>query len=78
VELALLMMFGCLVIVWLVFFKFKWLRFSIAWGIVSSFIVLHVLLIFMIGLRFVTPYTTNARSSSTPSSSFRVSPSRRS
>ncbi len=60
-ELALLMMFGCLVIVWLVFFKFKWLRFSIAWGVVSSFVVLHVLLIFMIGLRFVTPYTTNAK-----------------
>ena len=60
-ELALLMMFGFLVVVWLVFFKFKWLKFNIAWGIVSAFFELHILLIFMIGLRFMTPYSTNAK-----------------
>ena len=49
------------VVVWLVFFKFRWLKFSIAWGVVSVFVGLHLLLIFMIGLRFVTPYSTNAR-----------------
>jgi multidrug resistance efflux pump len=60
-ELALLMMFGFLVVVWLVFFKFKWLKFNIAWGIVSAFFELHILLIFLIGLRFMTPYSTNAK-----------------
>jgi multidrug resistance efflux pump len=45
---------------WLVFFKFKWLKLSPGWGIVSAFFVLHLLLVFVIGLRFVTPYATNA------------------
>jgi multidrug resistance efflux pump len=48
------------VIVWLVFFKFRWLKFSIPWGVVSGFVGVHLLLIFMIGLRFVTPYSTDA------------------
>src|SRR5271170_4449596 len=47
--------------VWLVFFKFKWLRFSPAWGLVSVFIGVHLFLIFIIGLRFVTPYSANAK-----------------
>jgi multidrug resistance efflux pump len=49
------------VVVWLVFFKFRWLKFSIAWGVVSVFVGLHLLIIFLIGLRYVTPYSTNAR-----------------
>lgn len=53
--------FGFILFVWLVFFKLKWLKFSPAWAIVSVFIFVHVLLIFMIGLRFVTPYSTNAK-----------------
>jgi multidrug resistance efflux pump len=48
-------------VVWLVFFKFKWLKFSIAWGIVSAGFGAHLLIIFMIGLRFVTPLATEAR-----------------
>lgn len=47
--------------VWLVFFRFKWLKWSIGWAIVTSFFFLHLLLIFMIGLRFVTPYSTDAK-----------------
>ncbi len=62
---ALVICFGYLVLVWLVFFKFKWLQFSIAWGVVSAFVGLHLLLIFLIGLRFVTPYSTDARYSHT-------------
>jgi len=58
---ALVLCFGYAVLVWLVFFYFKWLKFSIAWGVVSVFVGLHLLIIFMIGLRFVTPYSTNAR-----------------
>ena len=47
--------------VWLVFFKFKWLKWSIAWAVVVSFGGLHVLLVFMIGLRFFTPYSTDGK-----------------
>ncbi len=46
--------------VWLVFFQLKWLQWSIAWAIVSLFVLVHALLIFMIGLRFVTPASTQA------------------
>jgi multidrug resistance efflux pump len=55
------LLFGFAAAVWLVFFKFRWLKFSIAWGVVSLFFGLHLLLIFMIGLRFVTPESTDAR-----------------
>jgi multidrug resistance efflux pump len=58
---GLVLCFGYVVLVWLVFFHFKWLKFSIAWGVVSVFVGLHLLIIFLIGLRFVTPYSTNAR-----------------
>jgi len=47
--------------VWLVFFRFKWLKWSIPWAIISGLIFLHVLLIFLIGIRFVTPYATDAK-----------------
>ena len=46
--------------IWLVFFKFKWLKFNIVWGVVSFWIGFHLLLIFMIGLRFDAPYTIDA------------------
>ena len=60
------MMIGILVIIfsvaafWLVFFKFKLLRLTPGWGFVFGLVVLHLLLIFLIGLRFVTPNSTNA------------------
>jgi len=47
--------------VWLVFFKFKWIKFNIVWGVVSGWVGLHLLLVFMIGMRFVTPYSSDAR-----------------
>src|SRR5271170_6686592 len=47
--------------VWLVFFKLKLLKFSITWGVVSGLVGIHILLIFVIGIRFVTPYSTDAR-----------------
>ena len=55
------LLFAFAFVIWLVFFKFKWLTFSIPWAIVSSLVVVHVLLIFMIGLRFVTPASNNAK-----------------
>ena len=47
--------------VWLTFFKFKWMKFNVAWGFVTAFVGVHLLLIFLIGLRFVTPYSTDAK-----------------
>jgi len=47
-------------IFWLVFFKLKLLRLTPGWGIVFAFFVLHLFLVFLIGLRFVTPNSANA------------------
>ena len=58
---GLVLLFGYVVAVWLVFFKFRWLKFSIPWGVVSFVFGLHLLIIFLIGLRFVTPYSTEAK-----------------
>jgi multidrug resistance efflux pump len=52
---------GFILFVWLVFFRFKLLKFSVAWALVSVFIFLHVLFIFLIGLRFMTPASHDAR-----------------
>jgi multidrug resistance efflux pump len=52
---------GFILFVWLIFFRFKLLKFSVAWALVSVFIFLHVLFIFMIGLRFMTPASHDAR-----------------
>ena len=59
--LALVLLFGYAVIVWLIFFRFKWLKFSIVWGVVSVTVWLHLFIIFMIGLRFMTPLATEAK-----------------
>src|SRR5271165_5321267 len=56
--ILILIFFG--VIFWLVFFKFKLLRLNPAWGFFSAIFVVHLFLIFVIGLRFVTPNSTNA------------------
>jgi multidrug resistance efflux pump len=45
---------------WLVFLKFKWLRPTPGWVFGFSVVVLHLFLIFVIGLRFVTPSSANA------------------
>jgi multidrug resistance efflux pump len=50
-----------LAVVWLVFFKLKLLKFSITWGVVCALFGIHIMLIFVIGLRFSTPYSTDAR-----------------
>jgi multidrug resistance efflux pump len=58
---GLVLVFGFAALVWLIFFKFKWLKFSIAWGVVCAFFGLHLLIIFMVGLRFMTPLATEAK-----------------
>jgi multidrug resistance efflux pump len=45
---------------WLIFGKLKIARFTMTWGAVYALVVGHLLLIFLIGLRFVTPYSTTA------------------
>jgi len=59
--LALVITVGYSFLVWLIFFKLKLIKFSIGWGIVTALVGAHVLLIFLIGLRFVTPYSTDAK-----------------
>jgi multidrug resistance efflux pump len=59
--LGFVLLFAYGFVVWLVFFKLKWLRFTIGWGFFSAFFVVHLMLIFLIGLRFVTPLATEAR-----------------
>jgi multidrug resistance efflux pump len=59
--LALVITFLFVLFVWLVFFKFRWLKFNFTWAIVTFFSGLHVFLIFVIGLRFVTPYSANVK-----------------
>jgi multidrug resistance efflux pump len=57
---AILVIIVACAIFWLIFFKLKLLRLTPGWGIVFAFFVLHLLLVFVIGLRFVTPNSANA------------------
>ncbi len=54
------LLFGYAFAVWLVFFKYRWMKFNIPWGVVSISVGLHLLIIFMLGLRYVTPGSTEA------------------
>ncbi|MGC1452319.1 MAG: biotin/lipoyl-binding protein [Candidatus Sulfotelmatobacter sp.] len=58
---AFLITFIFALIVWLVFFKFKWLKFTKAWGVLVLFFAAHLFLTFIVGLRFITPYSTNLK-----------------
>ncbi len=46
--------------VWLVFFRYRLIKFNIAWGIVSFWIGVHLILVFVIALRFFQPYSIDA------------------
>jgi multidrug resistance efflux pump len=46
---------GC----WLIFFRFRLIKFSIVWGVVTFWVGVHLLLVFLIGVRFYTPYSTD-------------------
>ena len=59
-TIAILVLAISFAIFWLVFFKLKLLRLTPAWGIVFGFFVVHLCLVFIIGLRFVTPNSANA------------------
>lgn len=49
-----------LIFVWLIFFRLKLLKFSVVWGVVSFYVGAHLLLIFLVALRFFQPYTVDA------------------
>ncbi|RBW61761.1 HlyD family secretion protein [Ruegeria sp. A3M17] len=49
-----------IIFVWLIFFKFQWLKFSITWGIVSFWVGAHLLLIFLVALRFFQPFSIDS------------------
>lgn len=49
-----------IILVWFVFFKAKLLKFNIVWGIVSFWVGAHLLLIFLVALRFFQPYTIDS------------------
>jgi multidrug resistance efflux pump len=57
---AILAIIGACAVFWLVFFRLKLLRLTPGWAIVFAFFVLHLFLVFLIGLRFVTPNSANA------------------
>jgi len=59
--LGFVLLFAYGFLVWVVFFKFRWLKFTIAWGFFSTFFVLHLGIIFLLGLRYVAPASTEAR-----------------
>lgn len=47
--------------VWLVFFKLKWMRFTPAWGLISGFFILHLLIVPLVGTRMQSPFTSDVR-----------------
>ena len=58
---ALVITIGYIFLVWLVFFRLKIAHFNIVWGIATFWIGVHILLVFLIGMRFSQPYSTDAR-----------------
>ena len=59
--LGLLMLFGYCFAMWLIFFKLKLAKFGIPQAVIGVFVGVHLLIIFLIGLRFMTPLATEAR-----------------
>lgn len=50
-----------LAFVWTVFIKFKWLRFTPTWGLISAFFLLHLLIVPLVGTRMQSPFSTDVR-----------------
>ncbi|MEX0306878.1 MAG: HlyD family secretion protein [Ruegeria sp.] len=49
-----------IIFVWFIFFKVQWLKFNIMWGIVSFWVGAHLLLIFLVALRFFQPFSIDS------------------
>lgn len=50
-----------LAFIWVVFLKFKWLRFTPTWGLISAFFLLHLLIVPLVGTRMQSPFSTDVR-----------------
>lgn len=59
--LGLLMLFGYCFMMWLIFFKLRLAKFGIPQAVIGLFVGVHLLIIFLIGLRFMTPLATEAK-----------------
>jgi multidrug resistance efflux pump len=57
---AILVIIVACAVFWLVFFRLKLVRLTPGWAIIFTFFVLHLFLVFLIGLRFMTPSSANA------------------
>jgi multidrug resistance efflux pump len=49
-----------IIFVWFIFFKVQWLKFNITWGIVTFWIGAHLLLVFLVALRFFQPFSVDS------------------
>lgn len=45
----------------IVFFKYKWLRLTPAWGLVTGFVFLHLVFVPLVGSRFIAPISEDLR-----------------
>lgn len=50
-----------LTFIWVVFLKFKWLRFTPTWGLISAFFLLHLFIVPLVGTRMQSPFSTDVR-----------------
>ena len=57
---AILVLIAEFTVFWLVFFRLKLLRLTPTWVVIFLFIMAPVFVVFLIGLRFVTPVSANA------------------
>lgn len=56
-TIAILILVAYAIFMWLVFYKFRWLKFNIAWGVVTFWVGVHVLFLLVVFLRFYTPFS---------------------
>lgn len=56
-TVALLITFFYVIGLYLIFFRYRLLKFNIVWGVVSFWVGFHLILIFVVALRFFTPYS---------------------
>lgn len=58
--LGFVIIFADIFVSWLVFVRLKWLKFTKIWAVLLVISYIHLYLIFFVGLRFMTPYSTEA------------------
>lgn len=54
---ALFILVAYIIVAWLVFYRYKLLKFNIAWGVVTFWIGFHVLFLLVVFLRFFAPFS---------------------